>query len=484
MTEKQYRKADSMVLPTVLVVLGGMLLNLLGMVLGGKTATEVYVATAVCALGMLANVGIYFKFRGRKICGILMTIVAIIAYDVMVISVDYISFYTIIGAIFVINMAYLDFKGIIITGVIVIPMLTIKSIVLLLNKTITAVDAGTTIVVMIFIYVATIFITKIWIRFNKENILEVEAGAEKQKAAADRMSRVSENIVNNFDEANSYIRELSTAVGTSNFSMQNITESVEAAAQAIQEQAQMCLVIQNNTQNAKEQTELMARASGKALEDVSQGAKAMEELHSHAQNVEKDNKETVAYVEALNERAVKVANILSTIVNISAQTNLLALNASIEAARAGEAGRGFAVVADEIRNLSEQTKEATGSITEILTQLNEDVESVTTSINHSVGTVEQQNQLIEETKLKFDEISKGVNALMMIISDFEELMGGINDSTEVMADSINGLSANTQEVAAISNENSQMMSQAVDNMSKVNTTLTNIYNLTQELTEE
>ncbi len=484
MTEQQYRKADSMVLLTVLIVLGGVVLDLVGLLIAGKLSSEVYVSVAICILSMITNVGIYFKLRGKKICGILMTIMTIIAYDVMVVSVDYLSFYTIIGAIFVISMAYLDLKGIFICGAIVMPMLIIKSIVLIVRNTVAAVEAGTTIAVMIFIYIATIIITRIWIQFNKENMAEVEAGAARQKAVADRMSHVSEEIVSNFDEANTCVRELNTAIHTSNFSMQNIAQSVEATAQTIQEQSQMCMDIQNNTQNAMEQTELMSKASTKALEDVSLGARAMEELHSHAQNVEKDNRETVSYVAALNERAATVANILNTIVQISAQTNLLALNASIEAARAGEAGRGFAVVADEIRVLSEQTKEATGNITEILTQLNADVESVTNSINHSVGAVEQQNQLIEETKSKFDEINKGVNALMMIIKDFEGMMGDINKSTEVISDSINGLSANTEEVAAISNESSQLMSKAVGDMGQVNVTLTNIYNLAQELSEE
>jgi methyl-accepting chemotaxis protein len=53
---------------------------------------------------------------------------------------------------------------------------------------------------------------------------------------------------------------------------------------------------------------------------------------------------------------------IETISDISERGNLLAMNATIKAARAGESGKGFAVVANEIKELAEQTTEATQDI--------------------------------------------------------------------------------------------------------------------------
>ncbi|MBQ3164630.1 MAG: hypothetical protein IJC02_08865 [Lachnospiraceae bacterium] len=244
--------------------------------------------------------------------------------------------------------------------------------------------------------------------------------------------RVSDELVTHFDVANGYIKTLDRALNRSNSSMQEIASNVESTAREIQNQSQMCQDIEDNTQQAKSQTDMMVKASGKALQEVELGAEAMDKLRTQAKDVERDNKETVEYVETLNERTKEVEAILGTIAGISTHTHLLALNATIEAARAGEAGKGFAVVADEIRGLAAQTKAATEDIGVILTEFGGDVERVTESINHSAKTVKEQNKLIKETKGKFDEIDKRVKQLMGVIRDFQRIMDVITEASTAL----------------------------------------------------
>ena len=359
MTEKQYRRADRMVFISFMVVIVGIFLNMLGMASSGMSS-KTLIPTIAAPIGGVANYIVYRKYRGVKQCGVYMSAVATAVWAVMTILVDAQFFFMLAAVIFIANMAYLDLKRIIRTCVVVLPIFAVRSMMLASKGTVSMTEAGTSVVILGMIVAAVFFISKIWIAFNDQNLETVR--------------NVSEQLVANFDAANPSIRALDDAITRSSMAMQEIASNVESTAHEIQNQSLKCHDIEDNTLNAKSQTGAMVLASDKALSEVSQGMEAMEKLHEHAKDVERENKETVDSVVSLNERTKAVQNIIATISGISTQTHLLALNASVEAARAGDAGKGFEVVAEEIRRLSEQTKAATENISDILTELGKDVE--------------------------------------------------------------------------------------------------------------
>ncbi len=470
MTEKQYRKADAMVYTTLMVIMIGIFLNMLGMLSSGGSNTGMLLVTVISVIGVITTAIGYSKLKGKRSCGIFMSVVATIVWGVMVLFVDAQFFYMLAAALFIAQMAYLEKKRIIVTAVVAIPVFAIRSMILATKGIVSLTEAGTTIVILILIIVSVYNISKIWIVFNDENL--------------DTVRRVSEELVNHFDEANKYINTLDNALNTSNLSMQEITANIESTASEIQNQASRCLDIETNTQNAKRQTDIMVQASGNTLKEVAKGIEVMEQLHNHAQEVAEDSKKTVEAVNTLNERTHAVQNILGTINGISTQTHLLALNAMVESARAGAAGKGFAVVADEIKNLAEQTKTATEDITTILAEFNQDVERVTTSIDHSVQITEEQNRLIEKSKGNFDAIDSEITQLISYIQDCKHLIDGITDASIVISNGITELSANSEQVAAASNDGTCTTTRAVTDMNQVKAALTNIYDLAQNLKNE
>lgn len=225
----------------------------------------------------------------------------------------------------------------------------------------------------------------------------------------------------------------------------------------------------------------MVAASDQTGRTVSDSQKVVLELKAQEQRVKEASDVIVQVVGNLTEKVGEVQNFIGSILNISNQTNLLALNASIEAARAGEAGRGFAVVADEIRQLSEQTKEATARITEIIQYLIEDTQKANESIQSSVEAVSSQSTLIDQTREQFGDVGKNVETLLANIHTAEQSIQEILNSTSVISDNITHLSATGEEVAAASTEGMRVTAETVESMKKCKEILNNIYLLAEDL---
>lgn len=162
--------------------------------------------------------------------------------------------------------------------------------------------------------------------------------------------------------------------------------SSELAASA----AQTAAAITEATATTEEVTQSAEQCSSKA-KAVSDEARVVVQMSRSGQEATDQFIQGMgkirAQMDSINDCMIQLSNqskvigdIIASVDDLSQQSNLLAVNASIEAAKAGEQGKGFGVVAQEVKNLSQQSKEATAQVRVIL---NDVVKAITAAINAS-----------------------------------------------------------------------------------------------------
>jgi methyl-accepting chemotaxis protein len=165
----------------------------------------------------------------------------------------------------------------------------------------------------------------------------------------------------------------------------------------------------------------VAGASQRTVEVSVTGQQTLQDTAESMTQI-KDRVEGIAEnILALSEQTQQIGEIIATVNEIAAQSNMLALNASVEAARAGEHGKGFAVVAAEVRNLAEQSRQATAQVKTILS----DIQRATNS-----------------TVMATEEATKGVDAGVLLSAQtreaIERLSGVINESAQTATQVVAG----------------------------------------------
>ena len=167
----------------------------------------------------------------------------------------------------------------------------------------------------------------------------------------------------------------------------------------------MQAVLRRKAENARSLIEQVAAGSEQMSASIREISETMSKSKANAAEATGRVDAADQQSQKLNDAAQAMGGIVELIGNITGQINLLALNATIESARAGEAGRGFAVVASEVKNLANQAKHATDTISREIEQLNGVAVDVAGSLTAIKAAIAGVNEFIASTAAAVEEQS-------------------------------------------------------------------------------
>ncbi|CAH2212268.1 methyl-accepting chemotaxis protein [Tepidibacter aestuarii] len=271
----------------------------------------------------------------------------------------------------------------------------------------------------------------------------------------EELKNLVSNIKNSSYEMTSQSDSLAEITDQSNQAMSIIAQSVEQIALSASDQAKDAQSVAISTEELgikiNTSTEVIDEAvclTNETDKICKEGSIIIFDLYEKTENSKKKNRDVHGIIEEVNIATGNAESITSLITQISEQTNLLALNASIEAARAGEAGKGFAVVAEEIRKLAENTGNATKDISEIINNIQIKAVNAVSIMNEVNHMTESNDKAIDNTGNAFKKIEQKLEELVSKIIEVKQVSNDISDNKEVIIDSIQNISAITEETSA------------------------------------
>ncbi|EFI35911.1 methyl-accepting chemotaxis sensory transducer [Desulfonatronospira thiodismutans ASO3-1] len=231
-------------------------------------------------------------------------------------------------------------------------------------------------------------------------------------AISEDMSQRSETTASKVQGVASAAEELSTSMSSIASAMEQASSKVNTVATSSEEMGATISEIAQNTENAKDIT-------GNAVEKSRQSSQRIDRLGNAAQEISK---------------------VTDTITAISSQTNLLALNATIEAARAGEAGKGFAVVANEIKELAQQTAQATEEI-------RDKVENIQSETSLTVEEIQEISQIISDIDSIISTIAASVEEQNIATQEIAENVSQASQGNQQVNENVSQVSSVAEDVA-------------------------------------
>lgn len=224
----------------------------------------------------------------------------------------------------------------------------------------------------------------------------------KLKEEVEVLSASGNEILNSITEASTGTAETATAVTETTTTVEELKQTAQIAS---------------------EKAKNVSDVSEEALQVLKNSEETLNASISGMNNIQ-DGMGTISdSIIKLSENSQSIGKIIDSVNDLAEQSHLLAVNAAIEAAKAGDQGRGFVIVAQEMRNLAEQSKQATEQVRSILS----DIQNSTSA---AVMATERGTKAVSQGVLQSAQVSQSIRSLSLGIANVAQAASQISLSSQ------------------------------------------------------
>ena len=268
--------------------------------------------------------------------------------------------------------------------------------------------------------------------------IEIEQRIATEFQQRQTLQALIEQIYNSATVLNNAAAEIQAAAS------QQVTSTLEQDT-AVTQTVATVEEVRTTVQQTAERAQQVAHTAAESVNTSRVGQEAVTQTVDSVARIKQQVENIATNILALSERTQQIGEIIDTVNGLAEQSKLLALNASIEAARAGEEGKGFAVVAMEVRQLAEQSREATGRVRDILSEIQQ-------ATNSAVMVTEEGSKGAESGLTLVELAGESIRELAATIESAAQAATQIAASTHQQTNGMEQLAAAMTQIKAASGQ--------------------------------
>jgi methyl-accepting chemotaxis protein len=219
-------------------------------------------------------------------------------------------------------------------------------------------------------------------------------------------------------------------------STSQVASGVAEIGTAIAETASTIEEVKQTAHVSSQKAKSVSDNAQEATQTAQEGRRSVEGTLEGMKRIQAQMEFIAESVVKLSEQSQAIGEIIATVNDLADQSNLLAVNAAIEAAKAGEHGRGFAVVAQELKNLAEQSKQATTQVRGILGDIQKATSAAVLATEQGDKAVEagvnQSTEAGDAIRLLADGIIESARAATQIAASSQQQLIGTDQVAMAM----------------------------------------------------